>query len=251
MNPSFRNRLRNHDALLGTMITIPSPEVAEIFAEAGFDWFFVDLEHTTMEPGDAQTILQVVAGRVACILRVPLNDEIWIKKALDTGAAGVMVPQVNTPEDARRAVRYCKYPPQGTRSVGIARAQGYGGSRFLEYLAHANQDTTVVVQIEHIQAVENIEQILTVEGIDGVFVGPYDLSASMNRMGQVEHPEVQAALARVRQACLERQMPFGVFTVNPERGKQYFAEGYTLVAVGGDTVLLGQASKALVQLMQK
>jgi 2-dehydro-3-deoxyglucarate aldolase/4-hydroxy-2-oxoheptanedioate aldolase len=246
MQPSFRSRLHNHEPLLGTLITLPSPEVAEIFGEAGLDWLFVDLEHSTLEPRDAQRILQAVAGRTDCILRVPLNDEIWIKKALDTGAAGVMVPQVNTCEDAQRAVRCSKYPPQGTRSVGMARAHGYGAT-FQEYIERANADTAVVIQIEHIRAVENIETILEAEGIDAILVGPYDLSASMNLIGQVDHAQVQSALACVRQACLAREMPFGIFTASPEKAQQYLAQGYTLVAVGSDTSMLAQAVKSTVK----
>ena len=110
-------------------------------------------------------------------MRVPLNDEIWIKKVLDIGAAGIMVPQVNTAEAARRAVRLSKYPPRGSRSVGVARAQGYG-ARLGEYLQTADQETAVIVQAEHIEAVEHIEEILGVEGVDAVLVGPYDLSAT-------------------------------------------------------------------------
>jgi 2-dehydro-3-deoxyglucarate aldolase len=220
LNQSFRSRLRSMQTLLGTLITIPSPAVAEILSNAGFDWLFVDLEHSVMDIKDAETILQTVAGRVDCILRLPRNDEIWIKKGLDTGAAGIMIPQVNALEDAQRAVRCSKYPPQGTRSVGIARAHGYG-THFQEYIRHANDNTAVIVQIEHIQAVENIEQILSVEGIDAVFVGPYDLSASMNRMGELDHPEVLDALAHVRQACLDHKMPVGIFTLDSQKAQTY------------------------------
>ena len=111
---------------MGTLITLSSLETAEIMAKAGFDWLFVDMEHSTLGPPQVQAILQCVGERADCILRVPLNDEIWIKKALDTGAAGILVPQVNTSEEARRAVRYSKYPLQGSRSVGMGRAHGYG-----------------------------------------------------------------------------------------------------------------------------
>ena len=246
MKLSFQSRLHNREPLLGTIISIPSPEIAEIFADIGFDWLFIDLEHSSMGPYDALTLLQAVAGRVDCILRVPLNDEIWIKKVLDTGATGVMIPQVNTLEDAQRAVRYCKYPPQGVRSVGIARAHGYG-VHFQEYIERANLDTVVIIQIEHIQAVENIETILKAEGIDGILIGPYDLSASMNLMGQVNHPDVHSALSHVRQACLDHKMPYGIFVLNSESARTYLLEGYSLVAVGGDASMLAQAAKSVVQ----
>jgi len=242
MKESFRTRLKRGDLLAGTLVSLPAPEVAEILAEAGFDWLFIDMEHSQLDPPAAQVLLQAVDYRIDCVLRVALNDEIWIKKALDTGASGVMVPQVNSAEDARRAVRFCKYPPQGSRSVGLFRAQGYG-ARLAEYLAVANQETAVIVQVEHIQAVGNVEAIIAVEGVDAVLVGPYDLSASMDHMGQVEHPEVQAVIQRVRQACQAQGMPLGIFAATAERARAYIQQGYRLVAVSGDTLMLGAAAR--------
>ncbi len=249
MKETFRVRLKKGEPLLGTLVSLPSPEVAEILMDAGFDWFFVDLEHSPLEIREVQSILQAVDGRVDCIMRVPLNDEIWIKKALDIGATGVMVPQVNTAEEARRAVRFCKYPLQGTRSVGVGRAHAYG-SKLQEYLDRANEQTVVVIQAEHIWAVENIEEILAVEGLDAVLVGPYDLSASMGKMGQVDSPEVQAAIQRVRQACLSTGMPLGVFTASGRRAKDYLRDGFRLVAASGDILMLGEAAKSLLQEMR-
>lgn len=250
MRETFRSRLKKGELLAGTLITLPSLEIAEILAEAGFDWLFVDLEHSAMGAREAVGILQAVGDRLDCILRVPLNDEIWIKKALDTGAAGVMVPQVNTAEDARRAVRYSKYPPQGRRSAGMSRAHGYG-SRLQSYLDRANTDTAVIIQAEHIEAVENIESILMVDGIDAVLVGPYDLSASMGRIGQVDSPEVQAAIGRVRQACNHCGMPLGVFTAGAQRAKTYIQEGFRLIAASADTLMLGQAARETAQFLQE
>ena len=244
MKESFRSRLKKRETLVGTLISLASLENAEILAEAGFDWFFVDLEHSPIGPREAQAILQVVGVRADCILRVPLNDEIWIKKAMDAGAAGVMVPQVNTLEDAQRAVRFSKYPPQGSRSLGVSRAHGYG-PRLQTYIDSANTDTAVIVQIEHIEAVKHIEAIVTTEGLDGVLIGPYDLSASMGYIGQVEHKEVQAAIAHVRQVCLGNGMPLGVFAATLERANAYLQEGYTLVAASGDVLMLTQAAGEL------
>ncbi len=246
MKESFRTRLTRGDLLVGTLVSLPAPEVAEILAEAGFDWLFIDMEHSQLDPPAAQVILQAVDHRIDCVLRVALNDEIWLKKALDTGASGVMIPQVNSVGDARRAVRFCKYPPQGGRSVGLSRAQGYG-ARLAEYLAEANRQTAVIVQIEHIQAVNHIEAILAVEGVDAVLVGPYDLSASMDHMGQVEHPDVQAAIQRVHHACQSQGMPLGIFATTAARAKAYVQEGYRLVAVGGDTLMLGSAARDILE----
>jgi 2-dehydro-3-deoxyglucarate aldolase/4-hydroxy-2-oxoheptanedioate aldolase len=246
MKESFRTRLKRGETLLGSLLTLPSPEIAEILAMTGLDWLFIDLEHSTMEVRDAQGILQAVAGRVECLLRLPLNDEIWIKKALDTGAAGIILPQVNTVEEARRAVQLSCYPPLGSRSVGLARAQGYG-MKFQEYLDQANKEVVVVIQAEHILAVQNIEALVRVEGIDAVLVGPYDLSASMGLAGQVDHPEVQAAIEQVRGACRESGMPLGVFATTAQRASQFLSQGFSLLAVGSDALFLSQAAGSAVQ----
>jgi 2-keto-3-deoxy-L-rhamnonate aldolase RhmA len=245
MKEPFRSRLKKNETLLGTLVSLASLESVEILAEAGFDWFFVDLEHSPLGPREAQAILQVAGERVDCILRVPLNDEIWIKKALDTGAAGVMVPQVNSAEEARRAVRFSKYPPQGTRSLGASRAHGYG-PRLQEYIERANTETAVIVQIEHIDAVRNLEAIILTQGIDGVLVGPYDLSASMGHIGQIENVEVQAAIAHVRQVCLESGMPLGIFAATAERARGYLQEGYRMIAASGDILMLTSAARQVV-----
>jgi 2-dehydro-3-deoxyglucarate aldolase/4-hydroxy-2-oxoheptanedioate aldolase len=246
---TFRNRLLARERLLGTVVTLSNPAVSEILAEAGFDWLWIDLEHSPMDPSEAQGILQAVANRAECVVRVPLNDEIWIKRCLDSGADGLIIPQVSTPEDARRAVRWCKYPPQGTRSVGASRAQGYGAS-LQEYLDRANQETAVVVQIETAAAVSNIQAILEVEGVDGFVIGPFDLSASLGFPGQIDHPEVLAAIESVRAAVLEHGRALGIFTGASARVRGYFEQGFTLVAASTDTLLLNQAARELCRLVK-
>lgn len=242
----FRKRLTQKEPLLGTLLTLSSPELAEVLALTGLDWLFIDLEHSTMDASAAQAILQAVAGRVDCLIRVPLNDEVWIKKALDTGATGIIVPQVNTVAEAERVVRSSRYPPQGARSVGLARAHGYGAD-LQGYLSRANAEVVVVVQAEHILAVQNIEALAAVEGIDAILVGPYDLSNSMGLVGQVEHPDVQAAIAHVRQVCQARGMPLGIFTASVEWAAAFLAQGYNLLAVSTDALLVSQAVKEIVQ----
>ena len=177
MQESFNVKLARRHLLVGTIITLPTPAIAEIFSSAGFDWLFVDLEHSAMSIKDVEIILQTATPRTPCVVRVPSNDGVWIKKALDIGAAGIILPNVCTTEEAERAVQLCKYPPEGARSVGIARAQGYG-DKFQEYVSSANDDIAVIIQVEHIDAVENIQNLIKVPGIDSLFIGPYDLSAS-------------------------------------------------------------------------
>ncbi len=245
MATSFRARLTEGKPLLGTLITLTSLETAEILAATGFDWIWLDLEHSPLGPLEAQAVMQAVSGRTDVIIRVPLNDEIWIKKVLDTGASGILVPQVNTAEEARRAVRFSKYPPVGTRSVGVSRAHAYG-TNLQGYLENANQSLAVIVQAEHILAVEHIEEIAAVEGLDAVLIGPYDLSASMGIPGQVESPEVQAAIRRVLDVCRSRGLPAGIFAATGERARAFVEQGFTLVGAASDTLLLDQAARALL-----
>jgi 2-keto-3-deoxy-L-rhamnonate aldolase RhmA len=242
MGQNFRDLLKGRSLLFGTMVTISSLELAEIMADAGFDWLFIDLEHSTLGIREAQAVIQAVGSRVAGVLRLPLNDEIWIKKALDIGPAGIIIPQVNSPQEARQAVQWSKYPPEGRRSVGLGRASGYGAN-FQPYVEQANQQTALIIQAEHIEAVRHIDEILCVEGLDGVLVGPYDLSASMNRTGQVKDPEVQAAVDIVRKACQKRKVPVGIFAATIETAVQYRREGYTLIAAGSDALLAANAAR--------
>ena len=169
-----------------------------------------------------------------------------VKKALDLGAAGVIVPQVNTAQQAERIVRSCRYPPEGERGVGIARAHGYG-LRFQPYVGSANAQTTVIVQAEHIRAVENIERIVAVPGVDAVLVGPYDLSASLGRMGEVDHPDVTQAIEHVTSACRTAGVKLGIFGVSAAAVRPALERGYTLVVAGVDTLMLGQTAQALLR----
>jgi 2-keto-3-deoxy-L-rhamnonate aldolase RhmA len=241
----FRIRLRRRDLLLGTMVTLPTAATAEILAGAGFDWLFVDAEHGALENADVLDILRAVDRDVPCVVRVAAADEVSIKKVLDLGAAGVIVPQVNTPEQAAAAVRYARYAPEGGRGVGLARAHGYG-TRFKEYVASANDDVAVVVQAEHAVAVEHIEAIVAVPGVDAVLLGPYDLAASLGKMGQVEDPVVTAAIERVTRACLGAGMPLGFFGVSAAAVRPYIERGYTLIVAGVDTVFMAGAARDLL-----
>ena len=238
----LRPRIAAGELLIGTVVTLPAPGVAEVLAGAGFDWLFIDTEHAVLDARDAQVLIQAAGDRCACVVRVASGDGVWIKKALDTGASGIIVPQVNSGDDARRVARLGRYPPEGARGVGIGRAQGYG-MRVPEYLARANDDVAVIVQVEHIDAVRNIDQIVAVDGIDAVFIGPYDLSASMGRTGEVTHPEVRDAVRSVRDACRAAGRALGVFGVDAAAAAPYVEQGYTLVAVGLDTILLGRAAR--------
>lgn len=245
MTKDFRARLKRREKLLGTMVTLPCAATAEILADMGFDWLFIDGEHGPLETRELTAILQTVGDRAACLVRVPEAGEVPIKKVLDLGAHGIIVPQVNTAEQAADVVRFARYAPEGARGVGLARAQGYG-QHFREYLESANREIAVVVQAEHRDAVENIESIVKVTGVDAVLVGPYDLSASMGKMGKVDDPAVSTAIRRVTDVCRAAEMPLGFFGVTAAAVAPYVAEGYTLIVAGVDTLFLGNGAKALL-----
>jgi 2-keto-3-deoxy-L-rhamnonate aldolase RhmA len=245
MAQSFRARLRSGERLLGTMVTLPEPAVAEILSRLGFDWLFVDGEHGPLEARELGAILRAAGARTACIVRVPEAAEVPIKKALDLGADGIIVPQVNTAAQAASVVRFARYAPDGARGVGLARAHGYGQA-FREYLSAANDHVAVIVQAEHADAVENIEAIVRVPGVDAVLLGPYDLSASLGRMGQIDHPDVIAAIERVTQVCRAAGMPLGYFGVTAAAVKPYAAKGYTLLVAGVDTLYVASGAKSVL-----
>ena len=170
MRPDFRHRLRGGDLLIGTIINLSAAAITEVFVEAGYDFVFIDTEHGSMDIEAAQRFLQVAHG-CACIVRVPDNNETWIKKTLDIGADWLIVPLVNDANVARQVAELAKYPPMGSCSVGLARAHGYGMD-FQGYVQRANNETAIVVQAEHISAVENMSAIVKVEGIDAILSDP-------------------------------------------------------------------------------
>ena len=245
MANDFRARLKRGDLLLGTMITLPSPPAAEVLASLGFDWLFVDGEHGPLETREILAILQAVGDRVPCLVRVPGAEEPPIKKALDLGAEGIIVPQVNTVEQAASVVRFARYAPAGSRGVGLARAHGYG-LRFQEYLETANERVAVIVQAEQARAVENIESIVAVEGIDAVLLGPYDLAASLGKMGRIDDPAVTDAIDHVTRTCQAAGVPLGYFGISAQAIRPYMERGYTMIAAGVDTLFLAGAARSLL-----
>jgi 2-keto-3-deoxy-L-rhamnonate aldolase RhmA len=245
MTSGFRGRLRGGETLIGALLNIPSAAVAEILAAAGFDWLFIDAEHGAIDGAELVQILQAVDRDLACLVRLPELNGGAIKRALDMGAAGIIVPQIETAAAAAEVVRLARYAPEGERGMGLARAHRYGFG-FKEYVERANRDVAVVVQAEHARAVDNIEAIAAVEGLDAVFIGPYDLSSSLGHAGDLEHPTVVAAIDRITEACQDAGMALGYFGLNAEAVQPLMARGYTLICAGVDAVLLGQSAKRLV-----
>ena len=242
---TFRQRLKSGETLLGTMVTLPTTATAKILADLGFDWLFLDAEHSSLSYGEIQGILQTVGDKTACVVRLPAAEEMPVKKVLDLGAAGIIAPQVNSLEHAQDIVRFARYSPEGCRGVGIGRAHGYG-MRFTDYMETANDSVAVLVQAEHIEAVKCIESIVRIDGLDGIMLGPYDLSASMGKMGQINDPEVTDAIDRIHQACQSAEIAIGYFGVNVDAVRPYRQKGYNLILAGVDTLHLGGAAKKML-----
>ncbi|MGD8406417.1 MAG: aldolase/citrate lyase family protein [Anaerolineales bacterium] len=245
MTINLRKRLKNGELVLGTILSLNSPAAAEILSQSGFDWIFIDAEHSTLDPHHLQAIFQAVGDSTPCVVRIPLLDEIVVKKTLDAGAAGLLAPQIHNAEQAELLVKWGRYYPEGFRGLGFGRAQGYG-LKVGEYLETANQNILLSVQAESAQAVRNIENIVQVKGLDAMLVGPYDLSASMGLPGQIDHPDVQAAIQRVADVCKESAMPIGIFGLTAEAVKHYIEQGFRFIVAGVDTVMLGNSARQLL-----
>ena len=237
----FRRRVCAGEVLVGTIVSLNSPQVAEILSDTGFDWLFIDAEHGAHDPLAVEALIQATGDRTPCLVRIPVHEETWIEKMLDVGASGIIAPQVNTVAQAQQVVNYAKYPPQGERGVGIARAQRYG-AEFENYLDQANDSLLTVIQIEHIEAVANLRELAAVEGVDALFVGPYDLSMSMGIPGQVNDPAVQEAIEEVLAVCREAGRVPGIFGLAPDTVSRYVDMGFTLVGIGVDALFLSQAA---------
>jgi 2-keto-3-deoxy-L-rhamnonate aldolase RhmA len=245
----IKQKLSQKKVSIGTWMSMAHPSIAEILAMAGYDWVVVETEHTAIDVSEALRMIIAIEQRGAVpLVRLAGIDPIQAKAVLDSGAAGVIVPMVNTKTDAELAVAMTKYPPMGTRGVGLARAQGYG-VEFDDYVQRANKDSLVIVQIEHIDAVNNIEEILSVPGIDGTFIGPYDLSMSLGIPGQLSHPKVVEAKEKVLQAVLRKGLAAGIHFVQPSTAlgdcEAAVKAGYTFIAMGTDILFLGDSARAM------
>lgn len=245
---SFRDRLRAGEVLLSTLVSFPSPEVVELLSKLNFDWLFIDGEHGPFGTLEMQRMLQAVDDKCPCLIRVPCNNLVCIKQALDIGATGIIVPQINNAEEAQAAVRAAKYPIQGNRGVGLARAHEYGIS-FTDYLAKANHETCVVIQAETRGAIEQIEEIVAIEDVDAILIGPYDLSANLGHTGEINHPEVVAAINKVEAACKQADVKLGYFGVNPESVLPYKEKGFTLLTIGVDSLFILNGAQQLLDEM--
>lgn len=241
---SLKQKLKNNELTIGSWIMIGNPMSVEVMALAGFEWLVVDIEHTSIDLETAQTLITTIqANGIKALVRVSKNEEVIIKKILDMGADGIIIPMVCTKEEAIQAVEYAKYPPVGKRGVGLYRAQKYG-TKFEEYKKWVNEELVIIAQIEHIDAVNNIDEILTVDGIDGTIIGPYDLSGSMGYPGEFEREDVKEAVQKVLDRCKEHDIPSGFHVVDtePEKLNLKIEQGCTFLAYGIDYFFMRDAA---------
>ena len=245
MQMGLKSRLKNRELTVGSWIQIGNADVAEIMAKAGFDWLVVDMEHSAISISEAQLLIQIIdlSGCVP-LVRLSNNDPTLIKRVMDAGSHGIIVPNVNSADEAAAAVKATQYPPNGMRGVGLWRAQGYGFN-FDEYKKWQATESVVIVQIEHIDGVNNLEAILSIDGVDGFIIGPYDLSASLGIPGEFEHPEFKKALETVLEVSKKMGALMGTHVVQPDTTviKEKIEAGYRFIAYSIDTLFLGQSCR--------
>tara|TARA_B100001029_G_C15061753_1_gene459163 strand:- start:2658 stop:3371 length:714 start_codon:yes stop_codon:yes gene_type:complete len=236
---------------LGTWITLAHPAIAEIFSNAGFDWLTIDMEHSVIDLFDAENLIRTanLSGSIP-LVRLPSNDEVIIKRILDAGSAGIIIPQINSEDDLVRAIKATKYAPDGIRGAGLARAQSYGED-FDGYKLIVDNDMLIIAQIEDKKALENLDSILSVPQLDAIIIGPYDLSASMGKAGQLDDKEVAEAIDKIVQKSIDQGVSCGIHIIEPNTDElnSRIKEGFNFIAYSLDIRMLSHnAKEALDQL---
>lgn len=243
----FKHGIAAGELQIGLWSSLASNISAEVVADSGFDWILLDTEHSPNEvPGLLSQLQAIEGGSASPIVRPAWNDPVLFKRILDIGAQTLLVPYVQNAEEAARAVSATRYPPVGIRGVtGSGRGSRYG--RVKDYLKKADSEICLIVQVETGEALKELDRIAAVDGVDGVFIGPSDLSASMGHIGQPGHPEVQAAIKDAIERLKAAGTPGGVLTANEDEAQRYIDWGFTFVAVGIDTLILARGADALAK----
>ena len=249
---NFKERLLNKECLFGTWLNLASHITAEIIGNVGFDWVVIDTEHG---PGDFSNLIcqmQALKGSATVpLVRVAANDPAAIKRTLDAGARGVVVPLVNSPDQANQAVNAMKYPPAGIRGVAsITRATDFG-TNFKNYFESANKEILTIVQMETKQAVDNVADIAAIDGVDILFVGPLDLTTSLGVQGQLDHDKTHKALEKIEKAAKQNNKILGILVGDTEQAFKFKERGYCFVGVSSEAGLLNTAARELVNSLHK
>lgn len=253
---SLKQKLINKQLTLGSWISLGNTGVAEILANAGFDWLVVDLEHTTISLEQAGEIIRTIElSGISPLVRLTNNDKNQVKRVMDAGAHGVIVPMVNNSDEARCAVAATRYPPLGNRGVGLARAQQYGAEfkKYLSWQSDINSGPVVIVQIEHIDAADNLKEILNVDGVDAFIVGPYDLSCSMGIPGDFNNPEFIRIMNQIVKIGNELNAVSGLHIVEPDKEKlnEAIKIGHKFIAYSVDIRMLDVAARSGISEFRK
>lgn len=248
---SFKSALKGNEAQIGMWVGLANSYSTELLATVGFDWLLIDAEHA---PNDVTTILQQLQaiapyqaqGTSQPVVRPPVGDPVLIKQYLDVGVQSLLVPMVESAEQAKQLVSAMHYPPEGIRGVGSALARASLWNSIDSYLELANDEMCLLVQVENVTGLNNIEEIVAVDGVDGVFIGPADLSAAMGHRGDPMHPEVQKAIAHAAKVVQAAGKAVGILYADPKQAQAFIEMGFKFVAVGVDTTLLAKASRQLL-----
>ena len=244
----LKEKLKNNELSLGTWLQTNSPDNAEILSNLDFDWICVDLEHGSIDICSLPNIFRAIEnGGCSPLVRLPLNDEVWIHRSLDAGARGLIIPMIKTPQDVKDVIKKSNYPNIGERGFGFSRANKYGSS-FYESISTVNDDIVIIIQIEHIKAIDNIDQILEIDRIDATLIGPYDLSGSMNIVGDFDNLLFKKKLDYYLSVSKKNKIPAGIHLVKPTKKNIYnsIKNGYKLIALGTDAVFLEKKAKEIL-----
>ena len=236
---SIRQKLKREEISIGSWMQLNSPDVAEIMGCSGYDWIVVDMEHGAISRSCLPNIFRAIElGNALPIARIPEGTLSYCKEVLDSGAGGIIAPMVMDSDQLEQIVNWCRWPPKGKRGVGFSRANTYG-KYFFEYQKEA-RSPIIIAQIEHIKAIDNLESILKVEGLDATLIGPYDISASMGLTGELEHPDVHKACQKIIDISNEIGIPTGIHVVDADKKKldSSIELGYKFIAYAIDAVFL-------------
>lgn len=247
VNP-VKHRLKNKEKVMAAWIQTGSPVAAEILADIGFDVLIVDMEHSPTDPRTLVSLLQAMKGTpVVPFARAPWNDLVAIKRILDCGVMGISIPTVTTYDEALAAVRACKYPPRGNRGIAASpRAAGYGANAN-EYLQRANDEIVVMIAVEAPEAADHLDRILAIEDLDGVFIGPTDLSTSMGYFNNPAAPEVQRKIAEIEAKVMASDKFLATVARSLDQAKAFYDKGYSFLVVTSDENCLRREASAVVR----
>ena len=252
----LKAKFQNREKIFGAWTSFGQPQISEVLAKSGVDFIGIDIEHSTISQEQSQRIIAASHSEgILCLPRIATQNEEMTKRLLDSGADGIIVPMVSFAKEVEQVISWMNYPPKGKRSFGVARAQGYGVD-FDQYVQSWNDSAILIVQTETQQGVEQIERILSFKEVDGVMIGPYDLSGSLGIPGQLEHSSVKEHCAIVSQACQQHQTSFGTHLVEPdlESMENALQEGYSFLVLASDVFVLwkwSQSIKSAIQTINK